>query len=135
MTKTEVFEEYYDEIKEQLISCSEEAMLSGGKVKFAIYAGQNYGVRVLEDVSGGTESMSSPGLYLITSIDYGAGFNPAEYLPYDTEVDESEYDEDIDYDGDDYGAPVDEDMIARVIAETNWDDKMAEIQDEMYYER
>lgn len=134
MTKQEVFEEYYDEIKDQLMSCTEEAMRSNGKVKFSIYASAKDGVQVLEDVSGGKEKLNGAGLYLITVIDYGSSFNPADYLPYDVDLDDE--DDDDDYgDGEEWETAVDDDYIDQIMVETDWDGKMDEILDMMYYER
>lgn len=136
MTNQELVEKYYDDIKEQLILCSENAMRSNGKVRFAIYASEDEGVQVLEDVSGGDAKSDDPEMRLITSIDYGVTFNPVDYLPYDAEVDEDEDDEMWEEDDDEYLiGQVDDEMIDRLIANTDWDGKMDEIMDLMYYER
>lgn len=136
MTNQELVEKYYDDIKSQLIICSENAMRSNGKVRFVIYAGEDDGVQVLEDISGGDARLENPEMRQITSIDYGATFNPADFLPYDADVDEDADDEEWEADEDEYvSGSVDEAQINRLIAETDWDSKMDEIMDLMYYER
>ena len=135
MTNQELVEKYYDDIKEQLITCSENAMRSNGKVRFVIYAGEDDGVQVLEDVSGGDAKLDDPEMRRITVIDYGTNFNPVDYIPYDAEIDEEDSDDEWEEDEDDFSGEVDEEMIDRVIATTDWDGKMDEILDLMYYER
>ena len=136
MTKRELVEKYYDDIKDQLKICSENAMRSNGKVRFAIYAGEYDGVQVLEDVSGGDAKLDDPDMVLITAIDYGMTFNPANYLPYDTDVPEDADDEEWEEVEDDHlSTDVDEGLINRLITETDWDGKMDEIIELTYYER
>lgn len=135
MTKQELFEQYYDEIKAQLISCSEDAMRSNGKVRFVIYASEENGVQVLEDISGGSATPDDPCAKVFTVIDYGTSFNPADYLFYNTEIDEEEDEDEVWSEEADYDTTVDEDLITRLIAETDWDSKMDEILDLMYYDK
>ena len=131
MTKQEVFEEYYDEIKERLITCSEYSMRSKGRVRFVIYAGEDGGVQVIEDVSGGKAKLDDPSMYMIAVVDYGTSFNPEEYLLYHDEDDDEEYEDEVTDDS--FG--MDDDAICRAIATTDWEAKMDEILDLMYYER
>ena len=133
MTTFEALDCYRDEIKDALIQCTEDAMRSHGKVKFSIYCWEDDGVQVMEDVAGGNAELRNDDddqeLFLITTVDCGIGFRPKDWFIEEDIEDEEDDDDPTELDMDD------EDMlIDRIIADTDWDAKLDEIEEEMYYE-
>ena len=133
MTKFEALDCYRDEIKDALIQCTEDAMRSHGKVKFAIYCWEDDGVQVMEDVAGGNAELRNDdddqALFLITTVDCGIGFRPKDWF-----IEEDIEDEDDDEDPTELDMDDEDMLIDRIIADTDWDARLDEIEEEMYYE-
>ena len=131
MSKLETLNENRDEILDALKECTEKAMRSHGRVKYSIYCWEDGEVRVLEDVAGGTLELHAEdddqALYLMTTVDVGVGYDPREwFLGYD--------DGDLDDDDDDPDEYEEDELIDRIMELTDWEQKLDEIEEEIYYE-
>lgn len=141
MTKYDVIEKFYDDIKSQLSYYTEEAMRSNGKVKYTIYCWSQSGVEVLEDVRGGDLTLSPdkyPGqqLFKITEIDHQSIIDDYDGVPTYIEGDDEQDTEDEEYwvEPDDCTDDDIDQLVYDMIKHIDWDQKMDEIIDEIYYE-
>lgn len=142
MTKYDLMEMYYDDIKQTVMRCTEDAMRSHGTIQYAIWVDKNGTIDVDEQDRGHQNLLSTIVYrdkiwYLLTVIDAG-WLDLDDYTMEAIEEDEDEEDEAED--GDDIwesgslGIEDRDSLIDMIMETTDWDQKMAEIEDNFYYE-
>ena len=122
MTKAELIDEYWDELRSELKECTESVYRSHGKIRYAIYCSKAEGVLVVEDVTGGSMAVHKPGYSLIAVIDH------PYFDPWDT-VDEEERPQD-----EWVAADMEDEVIVGLIDGTNWNEMLEEIQENSVFD-
>ena len=136
--KYDLFEAYYMDIRNTVEEYTEEALRSKGKVQYVIGIYDDGELVVDEQESGRkpvNHSNDDRAYFFLTIVSSPYRFDEDGEIDLDLEDNDGGYNDDDMDDLEQYNNFDDEDdIIESLLAQIDWDDRMAEIEDAFYYE-